>query len=160
MKKILYTTGDATAIPSTGKPVILAHACSNRAFGTTGFSQAISARWLLPSLEYANWERKLGDTQIVQVDDRVRVASMMVHRFMAHPHGKRKPVTPAATMDYDALRVCLRAVGNEAILTKANVVMPRLGTGNSGGEWSRIEPIIKEELCDRGVQVTVYEMAK
>jgi hypothetical protein len=37
--------------------------------------------------------------------------------------------------------------------------MPRIGCGLAGGDWSRIEPLIEEQLCARGVQVTVYDSA-
>lgn len=38
------------------------------------------------------------------------------------------------------------------------VHMPRIGCGLAGGSWSKVEPLIKEELSDRGIQVVVYDL--
>jgi hypothetical protein len=38
--------------------------------------------------------------------------------------------------------------------------MPRIGTGRGGGKWEVIEPMIMEELVQRGVTVTVYDPKK
>jgi O-acetyl-ADP-ribose deacetylase (regulator of RNase III) len=61
------------------------------------------------------------------------------------------------TYRYDAVAGCLQKVAVRAAELKASVHMPRIGCGLAGGEWSRIEPFIKEHLCDPGVSVTVYD---
>jgi len=58
---------------------------------------------------------------------------------------------------YDAVAACLEKVAEKAIELGASVHMPRIGCGLAGGEWSKVEPIIKEHLCGRGVTVTVYD---
>jgi hypothetical protein len=35
--------------------------------------------------------------------------------------------------------------------------MPRIGTGLAGGNWAMIEPIIQQQLCNQGLDVTVYD---
>jgi hypothetical protein len=39
----------------------------------------------------------------------------------------------------------------------ASVHMPRIGCGLAGSKWTRIEPLIEQYLCGRGVTVTVYD---
>jgi hypothetical protein len=33
-----------------------------------------------------------------------------------------------------------------------------MGAGLAGGDWSVIEKMIQEELCDWGIPVTVYDL--
>lgn len=51
---------------------------------------------------------------------------------------------------YEAVSACLEKVATKAIELGVSVHMPRIGCGLAGGEWSRIESLIKEYLCDRG----------
>jgi O-acetyl-ADP-ribose deacetylase (regulator of RNase III) len=60
---------------------------------------------------------------------------------------------------YEAVAACLEQVAAKALELGASVQLPRIGCGLAGGEWSRIEPIIEEQLCGRGVPVTVYDFA-
>ena len=39
----------------------------------------------------------------------------------------------------------------------ASVHMPRIGCGLADGEWSKVEPLIEEHLCEAGIAVTVYD---
>lgn len=48
--------------------------------------------------------------------------------------------------------------GKDASRWNASVHMPRIGCGLAGGSWGKVEPIIQEELCDKGVQVFVYDL--
>jgi hypothetical protein len=36
--------------------------------------------------------------------------------------------------------------------------MPRIGTGEAAGSWGLIVNLISEELCAKGVAVTVYDL--
>ncbi|HJZ91139.1 MAG TPA: hypothetical protein VKE40_09720 [Gemmataceae bacterium] len=58
---------------------------------------------------------------------------------------------------YEAVAECLERVAAKALELGASVHMPRIGCGLAGGEWSKIEPLIEQRLCDRGVAVTVYD---
>ena len=60
---------------------------------------------------------------------------------------------------YAALKSCLTKVAKEALTSNASVHMPRIGCGLGGGKWKLVEPIIKEELIDRGIDVTVYDLS-
>lgn len=45
-----------------------------------------------------------------------------------------------------------------AMEQKASIHMPRIGCGLAGGKWELIEQIIKEELIDKEIAVTVYDL--
>jgi hypothetical protein len=59
---------------------------------------------------------------------------------------------------YEALDRCLTALGDKALELDASVHLPRIGCGLAGGRWDRVEPLIGERLCGRGVSVTVYDV--
>ena len=58
---------------------------------------------------------------------------------------------------YEAIHDGLDSIAVEALRLNASVHMPRIGCGLAGGEWSKIEPLIQQTLCDRGIAVTVYD---
>jgi hypothetical protein len=41
---------------------------------------------------------------------------------------------------------------------QASVHMPRIGCGLAGGEWPKVEMLVKYFLTDRGISVTVYDL--
>ena len=61
---------------------------------------------------------------------------------------------------YEAVRAALGKVANFALANTASVHMPRIGAGLGGGDWNAIETIIAEELCNRSVGVTVYDLPR
>jgi O-acetyl-ADP-ribose deacetylase (regulator of RNase III) len=58
-------------------------------------------------------------------------------------------------LDYDALRSSLR-MGFGNFKTAATIGLPKIGSKLAGGDWNIIENIIKEELTDKGYDVTIY----
>ena len=58
---------------------------------------------------------------------------------------------------YEAIRQGLAKVAAFATQHEASVHMPRIGCGLAGGKWEELEPIILDELCAKGVGVTVYD---
>jgi O-acetyl-ADP-ribose deacetylase (regulator of RNase III) len=58
-------------------------------------------------------------------------------------------------VDYDALRAVMKRVKGEH--SGKRIGYPRIGAGLAGGDWSRISPIIDEEL--RGEDHTLVEYA-
>jgi len=51
-----------------------------------------------------------------------------------------------ANVDYGALRSCFRAVADRFRHDGVSIGYPMIGAGIGGGDWSRIAPIIDEEL--------------
>jgi len=79
----------------------------------------------------------------------------MVHLIAQHGYGAS--VKPR--IRYEALQSCLRQAARLAMEIKASVHMPRIGTGQARGDWSVIEDLVKAELCERDIRVTVYDPA-
>jgi len=154
---IEYVTADATA-PTVAGPKILAHVCNDRGAWGKGFVIAISRRWPQPARNFKAWYQahtdfQLGAVQFVPVEVDFWVANMVAQ------HGL-KPKQGQPLLQYDALATCLDRLALEALEWQASVHMPRIGCGLAGGDWTKIEPMIREKLLAHGVAVTVYDFAK
>jgi O-acetyl-ADP-ribose deacetylase (regulator of RNase III) len=156
MTAITYLKGDATCPQAKGVKVIC-HVCNDIGGWGKGFVLAVSRRWAQPEEQYRAWHAKraendfgLGAVQFVQVEPYVWVANMVGQRGT-------KPGSSGPPIRYEAVAECLRKVAAKAAELKASVHMPRIGCGLAGGDWSRVEPLIDEHLCGRGLAVTVYD---
>lgn len=157
--EIDYVFGDATDPVGDG-PKLIAHVCNDVGAWGRGFVVSLSARWREPEAQYRRWHReaagrdsfKLGMVQLVPVADGITVANMIGQ------HGIRS-AADVPPIRYNALQACLETVAHRALDLRASVHMPRIGCGLAGGSWDHVEPLIVEELCARGVPVTVYDLA-
>jgi len=160
MTTITYRKGDATCPQAKGAKVI-AHVCNDLGRWGKGFVLAVSRRWPQPEEQFRAWyagrtgeeDFALGAVQFVQVEPAIWVANMVGQRGT-----KRGSSGPP--IRYEAVEACLKELGERTLELGASVHMPRIGCGLAGGEWARIEPLIVEYLCARGVAVTVYDFEK
>lgn len=154
MTEISYIKGDVT-VPQAAGFKIISHICNDLGGWGRGFVVAVSKRWPEPERQYRAWHASrngfvLGAVQFVQVDKYLLVANMIAQHGMKHGSG-------GPPIRYDALDICLDKIGDKAAELKASVHMPRIGCGLAGGKWSMVEPLIKKNLCDRDLAVTVYD---
>jgi O-acetyl-ADP-ribose deacetylase (regulator of RNase III) len=152
--KINHIKGDATHMLGAGTKV-LAHVVNSRGGWGKGFVLAISKRWKEPEQAYREWAKedtfKLGNVQMVQVDKYTLVANMLCQYGFRGGSNK-------VPLQYDALRKCLQQVAGEAKRLKASVHMPKgMGSGLAGGKYIKIAQIVEEELCEKGIAVTMYD---
>ncbi|MCA1222448.1 Appr-1-p processing protein [Streptomyces sp. 8L] len=152
-----YVTGDATNPPGTG-PRIIAHVCNDIGAWGRGFVTALSRRGKEPEVAYRGWYRDrdrsgfaLGAVQLVPVHHALWVANMIGQHGIRRAGGQ-PPIR------YEALEEALGRVAIYALHLKASVHMPRIGASLAGGDWQRIEPLIIDRLCGRGINVTVYDL--
>ena len=161
---INYLKGDATKPLGAGNRIIT-HCCNDRGFWNAGFVKALSNRWSEPERAYRQWaageERAagnkrlpfaLGNVQFVKVETGVCVANIIGQAGIA----KRNQTTPPVR--YDAIRKGLITVRDLALTYNASIHMPRMGARLAGGQWEVIAEIIESELCNYGLQVTVYDL--
>lgn len=157
---LTITVGDATAPHRGEQPGIIAHCCNDVGGWGQGFVLAISARWPQPEQQYRRWWRNrtttrlpLGMVQMVQVEPALWVANM-TGQYGIYDIDGRAPIR------YDALATCLGKVGDRALDLNAAVHMPRIGCGLAGGTWKKVGQLVQQQLCDRGVPVTVYDLPR
>ncbi|WP_442266375.1 macro domain-containing protein [Tenacibaculum sp. ZS6-P6] len=157
MKEIKYIKGDATSPQAKGVKII-AHICNDLGGWGKGFVLAISKRWKEPETSYRKWHRersendfKLGNIQIIQVDEFVYVCNMIGQRGM-------KTGSNGVPIRYEAVNKCLAKLSDVAKELNASVHMPRIGCGLAGGKWEKIEPIITENLIKNEIDTIVYDL--
>ncbi len=151
MSKIKYVIGDATRPIGNGKKIIC-HCCNTESRWGLGFVLALSKRWEEPETMYRETpvkDLKLGNVQIVQVEDDILVANMIGQHGVAYSPQGQPPIR------YNAIRTALIAVNKLAVEIGATIHAPRFGAGLAGGRWSEIEKIIKEVVT---VDVTIYDL--
>lgn len=159
MNPIHYVTGDATN-PQPHDPetwVFIPHVCNDVGAWGAGFVLALSAKWREPEEVYRGQFKlkqqcSLGDSHYVMVEaGRISVVNMIAQCGVGFL-GSRPCIR------YGALARCLGTLALEA--NGFEVHMPRIGSGLAGGDWEAIEALILEELCDKGISVTVYDLPR
>lgn len=150
MPKITYVKGDATKPIGDGQKFII-HVCNDIGGWGAGFVLALSRRWSAPEERYRSMsenDMKLGNVQFVYVEEDIQVVNMIGQHLTWTENG----IPP---IRYEAIRKCLKKVNKAAEIAHATVHCPRFGAGLSGGDWDKIEQIIKETIT---VDVTVYDL--
>jgi O-acetyl-ADP-ribose deacetylase (regulator of RNase III) len=149
---INYLVGDALFPMRT--PALVVHISNDIGRWGSGFVMAISARWSAPEAKYEEeWRTgrlKLGDIQIVEVEDDIEVCNMIAQ------HGIKSPQNPVPVY-YPALRTCLTKAYAHAKSYNQTVNMPRIGCTRGGGKWRFVEEIIREVAT---VETFVYDLKK
>ena len=107
---------------------------------------------------------ELGRVQLVQVESDIFVLNMIAQkgygRNASNPHRSEEDDDGKPPIRYEALEKCLEAGAYLAESLKEafgepSFHMPRIGCSLAGGNWSRVEPLIKQALGDH--QVCVYD---
>jgi hypothetical protein len=119
---------------------------------------AISNKWKEPEQQYRQWYKSkdnfsLGQVQFVKVTDDTWVANIIGQRDIKKDNEGNPPIR------YEAVSSGLQKVGGFAREHNASVHMPRIGCGLAGGTWDKIEPLLKDNLSEKDIEVTVYDYA-
>jgi O-acetyl-ADP-ribose deacetylase (regulator of RNase III) len=154
---INYIVGDATQ-PVGACAKIIVHVCNDIGGWGRGFVLALSKRWPGPEQYYRAWHHgetqipfALGEVQFVEVGNALWVANLIGQRDV-------RTVGGIPPIRYEAIRKGLQRVAGEAKRLGASVHMPRIGSGLAGGNWETVGKIVEEELVNRGISVTVYDL--
>lgn len=154
MTKINYIEGDATEPIVDGRRVI-AHIVNNYGGWGRGFVLALSAKWKQPEWCYRKHSSLiLGEVQIVPVGNRTIVANMCAQ----DGNWNGNPKTPACKIK--ALEICLKQVAAFCKDMECSLHTVRIGCGLGGEVWENIEPLIENIVCERGIDVYVYDLPK
>lgn len=151
--------GDAA--PGPGQRVIVAHVVNDtaRTWGGRGVAAALTRQVPDAAKAYRAWSVAVPDNltlgNVHQVDVSagtgvVTVASMVAQRGYGP--------SPTPRLSYVALARALEQLATFAALADAEVHMPRIGAGQSGGRWDLIEATIERTLLAQDVPVVVYTM--
>ncbi|MDQ3816248.1 MAG: ImmA/IrrE family metallo-endopeptidase [Acidobacteriota bacterium] len=155
--KINYKRGDATDPRDDGDYRIIAHIVNDKTAVWGGvFARAVKKRWPQAQTDFERWSAEekrnlsLGNARLVKVDERLAVFTMVAQRGYGESNKPR--------IKYSALKSCLEALANVAMRHGASIHMPRIGSGQAGGNWDVISELIEDALCGRGIKVYVYTL--
>ena len=128
---------------------------------SAGFVLALSKKWKKPEEEYLNWYKKsnnankfhspftffeLGMVQYITVEKDIYVGNMIAQHGIGIKNGK-------IPLDYEALIKCIIDINSWAVHCNLSIHMPKIGCGLAGGDWNKVEKIIKDIIT---VDVYVY----
>lgn len=166
--KIKYITGDITN-PINSNLKIIPHVCNNVGVMGAGVALALSKKWPEVHQYYREWycntdlcsafigEFALGKTQFVSVSKNILVANMIAQTIRWGPNNE-PPIR------YLALQECMDKV-KKTIFYYQNIGSdwieihaPRFGAGLAGGDWNKIEGMIKKTWCSANIQVFIYDL--
>jgi len=153
--RIQYKGGDATDPRQVDGYRIIAHLVNDKTPIWGGaFARAVKKKWNEAQIDFERWvaeERNnlaLGNVRLVEVQDGLAVVTMVAQ------HGYGDSLKPR--IRYGSLKACLDKLAEMANQKSASIHMPRIGSGQAGGNWEIISELIEDSLCDRGIQVYVY----
>jgi len=161
---INYVVGDATKPQGDGAKII-AHVCNDVGAWGAGFTIPLAKAFPKSKKEYrklfqsGNAMPELGHVQFVANPSTNQT-------YIANIIGQRdiKPgLDGSPPIKYDALRIAFQTIVkavNKAddLGTLFTIHMPKIGSKLAGGDWPTIAQIIQEELVDKKISVTVYEL--
>lgn len=163
-----FVQGDATRPVGEGQKVLV-HCVNNVGKWGKGFVLAVSKRWLRPQIAYRAWFEKpadwrnhpegvecsgplgLGQVQLVRVHPEITVANLVGQDGIRYP-GSSAP----SPIRYEAIARGFRLIRMMKGSEDFSLHMPRLGTGLAGGDWNRIEAIVRMVFPD--TNITVYDL--
>jgi O-acetyl-ADP-ribose deacetylase (regulator of RNase III) len=138
-----YLIGDATA--PIVVPALISHVCNSVGAWGAGFVVALSRKTLIPEAAYRAWAKgtksdlPLGKVQFVPIADGSYVCNMIAQKGIHAENG----VPP---IRYDALEQALSDASEFAKKNDLTIAMPRIGAKLAGGDWTKIEEIIKDTV--------------
>jgi len=151
MFNIKYIKGDAT-LPQGEGIKIICHICNNVGAWGAGFVMALSKKWHEPETYYRSMiEYKLGDVEFVSVEKEIFVANMIAQNdIQSNLSEDAKP-----PIRYYAVAEALYKANEFAKEHNGSLHMPRIGCGLAGGDWNKIEDMLRRITT---VPVTIYDL--
>jgi len=154
MKELKYIKGDVTNPVGNANKIII-HCCNDLFVMGAGVALAIIQKWPNVLKKYKEWGAKdnpqLGDVLFVEVEKNITVGNMIGQRGTGFSNG--------VPIRYNAIDKCLKTVLEMAKKNNASIHCPKFGAGLAGGDWNKIEEMIKKNLCEQDIEVIVYEYA-
>jgi O-acetyl-ADP-ribose deacetylase (regulator of RNase III) len=144
--------GDLLALALRGQFDIVVHGCNCMTQMGKGIAKSIKEQF--PEAHEADRRTSKGDrsklgtittAEIVQGDRRFIVVN-------AYTQFDYRP--PGPNIDYDAIRSAMQEVKRR--FAGKRIGYPKIGAGLAGGDWSRIAPIIDEELAGEDHTLVEY----
>lgn len=134
------------------KEPIIAHGCNAQGKMGSGVARVVRNTWPEAYEIYIETHDRFGlnlGTVIYAKSQNKIIANCITQRF----YGRKLE----RYVDYSAVGMCFGSL-NSYMLDKnlSSIAMPKIGAGLGGGDWNKIEELIKQEF-DNKVEVVVYD---
>jgi Zn-dependent peptidase ImmA (M78 family)/O-acetyl-ADP-ribose deacetylase (regulator of RNase III) len=151
-----FVRGDATK-PRGRDLKVVCQIVNDRALTWgAGFALAVRKEWPTAQREFTHWvisqkaEFHLGNVHFSQIKGDLVLASLVAQ----HGYGpSQKP-----RIRYLALDQALAKVAAFARENSASIHLPRIGSGQAGGDWGIVREIIAQRLTAARLAVTIYDL--
>ena len=169
---IQYIEGDLIEFAKSGKFDVVVHGCNclstmgagiapqmAKAFGCDKFKMELIGPDVnkLGNIDYQTLV--LGENAIWSLENaknnRNEPEITVVNAYTQYRYGKNHKDGDSMPFDYEAFTICMRKIN--VTFRGKHVGMPRIGAGLAGGDWRKIESIIRNELRDCKVTVVNYK---
>lgn len=151
-----HVFGDALEPRGEG-PKLIAHVVNDKTPNWGGgFALEIRKRWKFVQDDFREWAMSdsrnlsLGKVHVTHISDNLGI----VHMVAQSGYGK----STRPRIRYSALHESLERLAEVAAQSGASVHMPRIGTGNAGGNWQLIREMVDEAVTRHGVRVVIYDL--
>jgi O-acetyl-ADP-ribose deacetylase (regulator of RNase III) len=172
---INYVDGDLIKLAREGSFDVITHGCNCLCQMGAGIAPQMANEFgcndfKMEGPEYRGDINKLGtiDYRILWYEDSMRWTQYpdeggewathclaVVNSYTQFKYGSNHTDGVSKPLDYEALTLCMRKINHQ--FKGKHIGMPKIGAGLAGGDWNRIETIIKHELKDMKVTVVNYK---
>jgi hypothetical protein len=152
--KIRFLWGDATEPRTNGKRIITQIVNDKTPNWGGAFARNLKKRYPSVQDDFREWVHankynlSLGSVHVSTVSDDLTVISLIAQ------HGYGPSSKPR--IRYQALFTCLSELAEIASREGASVHMPRIGSGQAGGNWEFVLELINETLLRQNIEVIIY----
>ncbi|MEM9139641.1 MAG: phosphatase [Pseudomonadota bacterium] len=143
-------TGDLVALAKDGAFDLIAHGCNCMCTMGAGIALPIRKTW--PDVFDADLRTQSGDRAKLGTCTQAIVASGKLTVVNAYTQFDYRG--DGVKVDYDAVARCMAWIKDNHSGKRSG--LPKIGAGLAGGDWSRIEAIVTEELTNEDVTVVAF----
>jgi O-acetyl-ADP-ribose deacetylase (regulator of RNase III) len=150
-------SGDLIELAKEGTFDVIAHGCN--CFHTMGGGLAAQVRRHFPEAYEADLETAYGDREKLGTCSIAIVATSSTELTIVNAYTQFQPsMGGKVDVDYDAVRDAMAWL--KVHYAGSRIGLPQIGAGLAGGDWTRIEAIIAEELGDEDVSIVIFSGTK
>jgi len=171
-----YVKGNIISLARKGEFDVIAHGCNCLSTMGAGLAPQMAKEFGCDNFPMERWGpsiHKLGniDYRTLYLEDNKRwvqypdeggkwVTAVItaVNAYTQYSYGKNHADGVDAPFDYDAFTLCMRKMNHQ--FKGKRIGLPMIGAGLAGGDWNKIEQIIKDELKDCIITIVIYDNKK
>ena len=149
-----YIDGDLLRFCRAGKFDVMAHGCNCHNQMGSGIARQVREQcpeaYMKDRLTIPGDRSKMGTITYAEIEPKASrdLAFTCVNMYTQYNYTKDK-----VDVDYVAVRRCMKKL--RGLFFDKKIGLPLIGAGLAGGDWRIIEQIIKEELEDHDMDVTI-----